>query len=112
MTDTSSDLNFLAARADQANDAAFLSTPGPREIRVSRFNAAQTRHYFRICQMYSSARTAIARNSLRRLYRAAGINCPTWCAPELDESVEGPIERALKVRPVVQVQPLLRRQAR
>lgn len=111
MTDSVHTSDFLAARADLDNDAAFLATPGPREIRVSRFNAAQTRHYFRICAMYSSARTPIARNSLRRLYRAAGINCPTWCAPELDASVEGPLMRALKVLPVVSVQPLLRRQA-
>lgn len=111
MTDSASTLDHLAARADLANDAAACATPGPREVRVSRFNAAQTRHYFRICQMYSSARTPIARNSLRRLYRAAGINCPAWMAPELDATVEGPLMRALKVRPVVQVQPLLRRQA-
>jgi hypothetical protein len=103
---------FLAEQADRDNDATWLAATRPAAIQVPRFNAAQTRHYFRICQMYSSCRTPIARNSMRRLYKAAGIKVPSFIAVELDENVDGPVVTRLAIRtPVAQLSPLMRRQA-
>lgn len=85
--------------ADLENDSAWLADKSrPKEIQVNTFNEAQSRHYFRIVNLYGSPCGPLGAQAIRamkRLYKAAGKN---WfgSAPEL--TVAGPIETALTIR--------------
>lgn len=72
----------------------------PTTERRNAFTPAQSRHYFRIVNLYGSPRGPLAAQALRsmmRLYKAAG---KSWwgSAPEL--TCKGPLEMALSVQPV------------
>ncbi len=98
-----------AWEADSLNDVEWLRDHKPGYTGYSTpFTDAQTQHYFRISSMYSSARTPIAINSMKRLYKWAGVRYP-FGDFNLSERIMGPLESKLRIKQTVS--PMMRRQA-
>ncbi len=94
--------------ADSLNDVEWLRNHKPGYTGYTTpFTDAQTKQYFRITSLYG-ARTQIARNSMKRLYKWAGVRYP-FGDFNLSERIMGPLESELRIKQTVS--PMMRRQA-